>query len=62
QVKNSLSLKERIFRCPECGFECDRDLNASINLERAASSVVSACGLVGADTTRMKQEEDGNVC
>ncbi|MBD0363175.1 MAG: IS200/IS605 family element transposase accessory protein TnpB [Coleofasciculus sp. C3-bin4] len=61
-VKESVPLKERTFRCPECGFECDRDLNASINLEKAASLVVSACGLVGADTARMKQEENGNVC
>jgi putative transposase len=59
-VKQSVSLSERVFRCPKCGFECDRDLNASINLEKAASLVVSACGLVGADTARMKQEENGN--
>jgi putative transposase len=61
-VKEALSLSKRVFKCDECGFECDRDLNASINLEKAASSVVSACGLVGADTARVKQEEDGNVC
>jgi putative transposase len=61
-VKESLSLGERTFSCPECGMTCDRDLNASINLEKAASSVVSACGLVGADTARVKQEENGNVC
>ena len=61
-VKESLPLKERTFRCSECAFECDRDLNASINLEKAASSVVSACGLVGADTARMKEEENVNVC
>jgi putative transposase len=34
-INESLSLKERIFKCSECGFECDRDLNASINLEKA---------------------------
>jgi putative transposase len=61
-VKESLSLSERVFKCDECQFECSRDLNASINLEKAASLVVSACGLVGADTTRMKQEENGSVC
>jgi len=61
-VKESLSLKERTFSCPGCGFECDRDLNASINLEKATSLVVSACGLVGADTARMKQEEDVSNC
>ncbi|HAA27034.1 MAG TPA: transposase [Cyanobacteria bacterium UBA8553] len=61
-IKESLFLGERTFRCPECGFECDRDLNASINLEKAASLVVSACGLVGADTARMKQEENVSDC
>lgn len=61
-VKESLSLKERTFSCPECQFECDRDFNASINLEKAASSVVSACGLVGANTTRVKQEENVSNC
>jgi putative transposase len=61
-VRECLALNERTFRCSKCGFECDRDLNASINLEKATSSVVSACGLVGADTARMKQEENANVC
>ncbi len=34
-VKESLALSERTFKCDECQFECDRDLNASINLEHA---------------------------
>ncbi|MEH1870678.1 RNA-guided endonuclease InsQ/TnpB family protein [Nostoc sp.] len=55
--KESLSLKERVFNCEHCNFECDRDLNASINLKNAASHAVSACGLVSADTTRVKQED-----
>ncbi|WP_414528354.1 zinc ribbon domain-containing protein [Nodularia chucula] len=45
-----------MFICYHCGFECDRDLNAAINLKNAASHAVSACGLVSADTARMKQE------
>lgn len=57
-VKESLSLSERTFQCEECGFECDRDLNASINLEKAVSSTVLVCGLDGADTSRAKQKED----
>ena len=36
-VKESLSLSERMFECSNCGFSCGRDLNASINLEKAAS-------------------------
>jgi putative transposase len=35
--KDSMPLSELVFRCDNCGFECDRDLNASFNLEQAAS-------------------------
>jgi len=36
-VKDEMPLSERVFRCDNCGLEIDRDLNASINLEIAAS-------------------------
>lgn len=40
--KVKLKLSERVFRC-DCGYECDRDLNAAKNLNtRAASYVASA--------------------
>lgn len=43
-VKADLTLADRTFRC-ECGFECDRDHNAAINLRNlAASFAVTACG------------------
>ena len=29
---------DRVFKCPNCGFEIDRDLNASINLARKGAS------------------------
>ncbi|WP_335211780.1 zinc ribbon domain-containing protein [Nostoc sp.] len=61
-IKESLSLSQRVFRCDQCQFECDRDLNASMNLKKAASLVVSARGLVSADTARMKQEENVSNC
>lgn len=35
--KETLSLSERVFECGHCGFTCDRDLNASINLCVAVS-------------------------
>lgn len=35
--KEALSLSERVFHCDHCGLEIDRDLNASINLEKAVS-------------------------
>jgi putative transposase len=45
-IKPELKLSERVFVCEACGFECDRDLNAALNLEKyyTASSVGSACG------------------
>ncbi|MGB3509058.1 MAG: transposase [Microcoleaceae cyanobacterium] len=52
EVKQSLSLSERVFNCEHCGFSCDRDLNASLNLAMAGSSSVSACGLDNADVAR----------
>ena len=33
-VKDDLELRERTFRCGECGLEIDRDLNAAINIHR----------------------------
>ena len=30
--KADLALSERTYHCSECGFDCDRDLNAAINL------------------------------
>jgi len=35
-IREKLSLSERTFRCPDCGFVIDRDLNAARNLERYA--------------------------
>jgi len=31
-VKSEMKLYERVFRCPKCGLEIDRDLNASYNI------------------------------
>ena len=38
--KEKLALSDRLYVCDECGFEIDRDLNASINLELAPESVI----------------------
>lgn len=32
-IKQDLKLKDRVFKCPTCGLEIDRDLNAAINLD-----------------------------
>ncbi|WP_322743387.1 zinc ribbon domain-containing protein [Sphaerospermopsis aphanizomenoides] len=52
-----------MFKCDNCGFEIDRDLNAAINLKQeAVRLIVLACGLDSADTARVKQEEKANFC
>lgn len=33
-IKDDLKLKDRVYRCPQCGIIIDRDLNAAINLSR----------------------------
>ncbi|MBD2253543.1 RNA-guided endonuclease InsQ/TnpB family protein [Nostoc parmelioides] len=70
--KESLLLSERVFKCENCGFECDRDLNAAINLShcvalvpkvvasgvsKAVSHAVPACGVDNADVATVKQED-----
>jgi len=54
--KETLSLSERVFDCDHCGLQIDRDLNAAINLQKAASPVVSVCGADEVDFAAMKQE------
>lgn len=34
KIKDDLKLKDRAYRCPQCGTIIDRDLNAAINLSR----------------------------
>jgi putative transposase len=63
EKKSSLSLSQRVFTCDYCGFDCDRDVNAAINLEKEAVRLtVLACGLDSADTSRVKQEEKADFC
>ncbi len=66
-LNNNLSLKDRVFKCPNCGMQKDRDLNASINLEKkAVSYTVYACGEVNKPKaerlrTSTKQEENSSL-
>jgi putative transposase len=49
-VKANLRLSARVYRCDQCGFTLDRDLNASYNLEWVAASwteTENACLEVG---------------
>ncbi|MGI3399757.1 RNA-guided endonuclease InsQ/TnpB family protein, partial [Providencia stuartii] len=41
-----MPLHKRIWQCPECGVEHDRDINAAINIERKGILELQAAGLV----------------
>lgn len=41
-----MPLSKRIWQCPECGSEHDRDINAAINIERKGILELQAAGLV----------------
>lgn len=66
--KEKLLLSERIFKCGVCGLRTDRDLNASLNLEKmAVSSTVSACGVANptkqcALLPQRSKNKTSNVC
>ncbi|QGA68163.1 RNA-guided endonuclease InsQ/TnpB family protein [Sulfolobus sp. E11-6] len=38
-VRNDLTLKDRVFVCPKCGWVADRDYNASLNILCAGSGL-----------------------
>jgi putative transposase len=40
----SISLKERTYKCNCCGTEISRDYNAAVNINRAGSARIYACG------------------
>ena len=41
-IKKNLKLKERTYRCPECGLVIDRDYNAALNLRDYGAKTLSA--------------------
>jgi putative transposase len=62
-IKDELSLSERIYKCNDCGFEIDRDLNAAINLKNTGLlPEIQACGLsVNPEAIQVVEAEAGNV-
>ena len=55
-------LRERVWRCDDCGAEHDRDVNAAINLKNmAVSSTVSACGEEGSGPARKRQAKPASL-
>jgi len=71
--RQKMPLKERVFKCGNCQKELDRDLNASINIERwhpqidypkTASSAEIACGgskKPGSSSTRDSVKQEPSV-
>ena len=41
-LKKDLTLRDRVYECPECGLTIDRDLNAAINLRQQIKKVGEA--------------------
>ena len=41
-LKKDLTLRDRVYECPECGLNIDRDLNAAINLRQKIKKVGEA--------------------
>jgi|GEM_PF-3224738 len=41
---NNITLSTKVFKCSECGFRIDRDLNASINIYKMGLSISSGQG------------------
>ena len=65
--KDELKLSERVYICDECGFELDRNLNASLNLKQytVSSTGINASGdgKVHVSNDRcpsVKEESDSN--
>jgi len=63
RINKGLTLEDRIFDCPHCGFTLDRDLNASLVLLKRAGWVPPfqcACGAspnTSPTLPRVKKEE-----
>ncbi|WP_141008301.1 zinc ribbon domain-containing protein, partial [Shigella sp. FC1967] len=43
---SEMPLHKRIWQCPECGVEHDRDINAAINIRHKGILELHAAGLV----------------
>lgn len=52
-ILQSLDLSVREWKCPECGTQHDRDINAAINIREAGIAI-----LAGADMLRKHEQED----
>src|SRR6266498_1417890 len=46
-IKGDLELREREWKCPNCGAEHDRDENGAINIEMEGVSLLAGSGYIG---------------
>jgi putative transposase len=65
-IKQDVTLKDRVFKCPNCGMQKDRDLNASINLKNKSVSYTAfnVCGEVNkpkVETLRTSTKQEENI-
>ncbi len=51
-VKEDLTLADRIFNCKGCGLSIDRDLNASLNIEKEAIRLISDAPVVASSARK----------
>lgn len=45
-IKSDLTLKDRIYKCNECGLIIDRDINAAINLKQYAFNYINGLNML----------------
>lgn len=39
-IKDNITLKDRVYICNECGLKIDRDYNASLNIYKVGASTL----------------------
>mgnify|MGYP003430818630 FL=1 len=54
-IKQDLTLKDRVWTCPDCNTTHDRDLNASKNILKQGLKILSGSGIES--DTKQKQVE-----
>jgi len=58
-VRETLSLAERVFRCEHCDFTADRDTNAAVNIAAWAKTHAPDPQAAGRDTNARREESSG---
>ncbi|MHB1545696.1 MAG: RNA-guided endonuclease InsQ/TnpB family protein [bacterium] len=60
-IKEDLTLADRLFVCPHCGLEIDRDVNAAINILRLGLAQVQAQLIIGQELLEFTPGETGSA-